>query len=46
MEEDAIKAVIKNQLNYEDFEDKTDAMIDNSFSIDNTISQIEKLLEF
>lgn len=46
MEEDAIKAVIKNQLNYEDFEDKTDAMIDNSFSIDNTISQIKKLLEF
>lgn len=46
MKEEDIRDIIKNQLNYKDFEDKTDALIDNSLSIENTIFQIEKLLEF
>ena len=46
MKAEDIKAVIKNQLRYEDFTRNTSAMIDNSFSIENTVSQIEKLLEF
>lgn len=39
-------SVIKNQLREEDFADKADAIINNSFSVENTYLQIEKLLEF
>lgn len=46
MTEDKITDVIQNQLSYEEFVEQTDAMIDNSFSVENTCSQIEKLLEF
>ena len=46
MTEKQIADVIKNQLEVTDFERMADAVIDNSFSIDNTDKQIQKLLEF
>lgn len=41
-----IERVMKNQLSETAFRERTDAVIDNSKSIDNTVMQIEKLLEF
>lgn len=41
-----VLSIIENQLKNEEFADKSDAVINNSFSIENTCSQIEKLLEF
>lgn len=46
MKEEDIKAVMKNQLKYEEFKTGTSYVIDNSLSIENTCLQIEKLLEF
>lgn len=46
LEEKQIERVMKNQLSETDFRERTDAVIDNSKSIDNTVMQIEKLLEF
>lgn len=46
MTEEKILSVIKNQLDYREFANKTDAIIDNSSSMENTCRQIEKLLEF
>lgn len=39
-------SIIKNQLREEEFADKADSIINNSFSVENTCLQIEKLLEF
>lgn len=46
MSEEEISRVMKNQLKYDEFVKKTDAIVDNSFSTENTCLQIEKLLEF
>ena len=46
MSQEQVLSVIKNQLKDEEFINKADDMINNSFSIENTHSQIEKLLEF
>lgn len=46
LNEDQIQRVMKNQLPEDVFREKTDAIIDNSESVENTIIQIEKLLEF
>lgn len=46
MNREQILKVIENQLDTNEFKKNTDAVIDNSKSIEDTIMQVEKLLEF
>ena len=45
MSEEQIAAVMKNQLPRDTFLEVTDTVVDNSFSVENTEEQIQKLLE-
>lgn len=46
MTQTEIKNVIKNQMGHKFFMNNTDEMINNSKSFENTLNQVQKLLEF